>query len=981
ITVSLLIICSTFAVGTTNSLNESEISYNTQNLETCTSDVDNINIQPTTNLQDPLGEVTKTIWEDSTSSWVDTIQADIDDVLTFNITIKYIPLYWESWFLLNMSVTDMLPPCLEYELDSGMVIWGLVEIPGQSGISTSENKIFWNLSEGDYESYYITLYNTSKTGCEDKEDSLTILFNATVIDYTDIDGEDNHVDVVGWETCPSHYVYGDADATVIVRPAEPNVTIEKYVKWACEGDFQKQTIAGINDWVTFELLVNNTGNIPIDISVRDELPSGLSYIPDSSTVDGITVVDEEPEVSGNFLYWNFTDVPADTHIIITFRAEVDECGTLINIANVTGEGDSQNTVYDEDDATVNVECEELYDLTIEKYVKWACEGDFQKQTTAEINDWVTFKLLVNNTGNIPIDISVRDELPSGLSYIPDSSTVDGITVVDEEPEVSGNFLYWNFTDVPSDTHIIITFRAEIDECGTLINIANVTGEDDSQNTVYDEDDATVNVECPTPELVIDKKVWNETSSQWEENITAFVGETVRFNITISYYGPNILYNIYINDTLPSGLEYANNANPPESWISGNNIYWNLTEDYDIHLNGGESYYIEFDATVISSGEHINIVNITANECSGIIMYGEDDAIVYVTTGEGLICDKYVKDRDGSWVKEISANVGDTVRFNITLTYIGSVFIYSIWVNDTLPDCLEYDNYATPMEPTINGNKLLWHFQSDYLDPGESIYIEFDAIVIDEGVGVNLVNIRACECFECDEIICSDSATVNCFAELNAEASGTPTEILEGETVTFTGGAAGGDQPYSWSWDFDDGTTDSSLQNPTHQFNSAGQYLVTLTVTDDNDDTDTANVQITVNENEENTKPNKPSKPTGETEGKADTEYIYSTSATDPDNDQLLYLWDWGDGTNSGWLGPYNSGATITASNSWSNENTYEIKVMVKDPDGLQSDWSDPLSVTMPYNKFIPNFIINILNMLKEKFPFMEKIISNIFYST
>ena len=118
--------------------------------------------------------------------------------------------------------------------------------------------------------------------------------------------------------------------------------------------------------------------------------------------------------------------------------------------------------------------------------------------------------------------------------------------------------------------------------------------------------------------------------------------------------------------------------------------------------------------------------------------------------------------------------------------------------------------------------------------------------------MNLVNIRACECFECDEIICSDSATVNCFAELNAEASGTPTEILEGETVTFTGSAAGGDQPYSWSWDFDDGTTDSSLQNPTHQFNSAGQYLVTLTVTDDNYDTDTANVQITVNENGKNT---------------------------------------------------------------------------------------------------------------------------------
>jgi len=830
IIIILLIISSTLVVGTNNSFDVSNIKTN-----------DNININQNLYLETQLGEVTKKIWDESTSTWVDSIQAEIDDILTFNITIKYIPLLNHSYFVINISVNDTLPPCLEYVTDSGMVIYGYEEISGQSGISTSKNKIFWNLSEGIYQPYSIVLYNNSMIGMQNMNDSVTILFNATVIDYTDTNGEENHVEVVGWEKCPSRHVYGEDDATIIVSQGEPQVTVEKYVKWACE-------------------------------------------------------------------------------------------------------------------------------------------GEFQKQITADINDWLTFILYVNNTGDVPLDISVRDELPSGLSYIIDSSTVDGITVGDEEPEISGNFLYWNFTDVPADTHIVITFRAEVDECDELINIGNVTGEDDSQNIVYDEDNATVNVECPTPELVIDKKVWNETSNQWEENITANIGETVRFNITISYYGPNILYDIYINDTLPNGLEYANNAIPPESWVSGNNIYWNLTDDYDVHLNGGESFYIEFDATVLSTGEHINVVNITANECSGIIMHAEDNAIVYVKTITGLIiCEKYVKDKDGSWVEEISANIGDTVRFNITITYIGSIFTYSIWVNDTLPDCLEFDNNAKPKAPTINGNKLLWHFQDDYLDPGESIYIEYDAIVIDEGVGVNIVNIRACECNECEELLCSDSATVNCYAELFAEASANPTEIQEGETVTFTGDAAGGIQPYTWSWDFDDSSADSSMQSPSHQFNNAGNYLVTLTVTDDNDNIDTDNIQIIVNEIEENTKPNKPSKPSGTTDGKAETEYTYSTSATDPESDQLLYLWDWGDGTNSGWLGPYNSGSLVTESHSWADQNTYEIKVRVKDPDGLMSDWSDPLSVTMPYNKLIPNFIINILNMLKEKFPFMEKIIINIFY--
>jgi len=132
--------------------------------------------------------------------------------------------------------------------------------------------------------------------------------------------------------------------------------------------------------------------------------------------------------------------------------------------------------------------------------------------------------------------------------------------------------------------------------------------------MYGEDDAIVFVK-ESEGIICDKYVKDRDGS-WVKEISANVGDTLRFNITISYYGPNILYNIIIKDTLPTGLEYANNANPPESYISGKNIYWNLTDNYDVHLNGGESYHIAFDALVLSSGEHINIVNITANECSG-----------------------------------------------------------------------------------------------------------------------------------------------------------------------------------------------------------------------------------------------------------------------------------------------------------------------------------------------------------------------------
>ena len=55
-------------------------------------------------------------------------------------------------------------------------------------------------------------------------------------------------------------------------------------------------------------------------------------------------------------------------------------------------------------------------------------------------------------------------------------------------------------------------------------------------------------------------------------------------------------------------------------------------------------------------------------------------------------------------------------------------------------------------------------------------------------------------------------------------------------------------------------------------------------------------------------PTKPGTPTGQTQGRFEQDYTYTTSSTDPNGDRLAYyMWDWGDGTTSGWLGPFNSG--------------------------------------------------------------------------
>jgi len=86
-------------------------------------------------------------------------------------------------------------------------------------------------------------------------------------------------------------------------------------------------------------------------------------------------------------------------------------------------------------------------------------------------------------------------------------------------------------------------------------------------------------------------------------------------------------------------------------------------------------------------------------------------------------------------------------------------------------------------------------------------------------------------------------------------------------------------------------------------------------------------------------------------GKVGTEYVYGTYTIDLDDD--VYYWiDWGDGTNSGWLGPHASGEPFDeiAKHKWRDEGAYTIKAKAKDTNNAESLWSEPLSVTMPKDR-------------------------------
>jgi len=90
---------------------------------------------------------------------------------------------------------------------------------------------------------------------------------------------------------------------------------------------------------------------------------------------------------------------------------------------------------------------------------------------------------------------------------------------------------------------------------------------------------------------------------------------------------------------------------------------------------------------------------------------------------------------------------------------------------------------------------------------------------------------------------------------------------------------------------------------------------------------------------DNSPPEIPETPDGPTECVIDVEYTYTTSTvTDPDGDDVEYLFDWGDGTDSGWID------IPSASKTWDEVGVFEVKVQAKDIYEDPLGWSEPLVV-------------------------------------
>ncbi|MFN3741257.1 MAG: isopeptide-forming domain-containing fimbrial protein, partial [Anaerolineales bacterium] len=363
------------------------------------------------------------------------------------------------------------------------------------------------------------------------------------------------------------------------------------------------------DQVMMAIILENTGHASaFDVKVRDSLPPGMTYVPNSLCVtdgtgaafvylsggldgsglfdaDGIELVDPGPtnpppgaldpgKDSGGNVIDNGRNIAVITYLV-TLDSTVQGGQILTNTAtlfNYAGsEGGPDHTAVDPTDTA---QTQIRYD-GLGKTFTTEIINSVNSQTEAVIGEFVDYTLTITfHEGTTP-NVTLEDNLPAGLAFVdclsitPSSADLttnlpggfaaacnDPANPAVASPGQNFTFTLGTITNANTDNSVdetlAIVFRAVVlninsNQAGTnLINRATLRIDGGAGGT------ATVQ---SSPLTVIEPVV---NTSKSVSPTTADAGDTVTFTVTLSNpaSGSTTAYDVTWSDTVPAGLTYV-----------------------------------------------------------------------------------------------------------------------------------------------------------------------------------------------------------------------------------------------------------------------------------------------------------------------------------------------------------------------------------------------------------------------------------------
>ena len=773
----------------------------------------------------------------------------------------------------NINVTDEIPANLVFNSAT----------PSASGGSLPN--LFWNipsLTVGEsYEILINVTVSTSVTG---------------LISNTAFANNDTRDPVAG-----NNY---DTEETTVIETADLSLI---------ESDSADPVYPG--DSFTYNLHILNNGVYAAEnVVIVDYLPAGLSLISAGPTPS---------DVSGSKLTWNLASLAVGSSMDISILVSVDNIASTVVTNNAEVSSDTFDPTSANNAASETTTINVAADLSISK------SSDLDSLYPG---DALTYTVVLSNNGpDVSTAVNVSDMLPDEVSFVSASPSPTGN---------SGSLYFWNFASLANAESETITIDVLVGSSSSGILTNNVEVSSDTYDPLSENNMASKAVAIgDAADLSIEKTASTNA---------VIVGEELNYSIMVTNNGPHTAEYLLVSDNLPSDVTFLS-ADPAPSGNTGQTYYWNL-----VSLNAGESFEIQINVSADAMGTIVNTAQVTSDTYDLSPFNNENSVETYVTGIADLSIEK-----TSEFTEPLYA--GDLIIYYLNVTNHGPDIALNVNVTDILPNGVTFSD-SNLLPSGNNGSKYWWIISS--MDVNESIIIRVN-VTVNQGFSGKITNIATVKGDYYDPYDDNDEDDEDVIVDKEEDDDNggggnsddeNPDDGNPGNNLSFENKepTAKTDGPYyatldeeiqfnateshdndengesivryDWKFSDEDEWRNDSSATPTHTYNRAGKYNVTLRVFDNENSSNINTTFVFI------TKLNSPPgqlELTGPENGTKNVSYNFTVVSTDEDGDHIKYIIDWGDGntTKSGFLP---SGIPFKTSYKWKDSGEYKIKITADD---------------------------------------------------
>lgn len=381
--------------------------------------------------------------------------------------------------------------------------------------------------------------------------------------------------------------------------------------------------ANYGDIVIWTLKITNNGpNVGTGIRLKDLIPDGLIIL---------SCDDENYNKKTGIL--NIDSLNMGESKIINIKTLVNNTGTFINEASVSGNEYDWDLKNNNDSAGINVN--PSADLAVEILVN---------DTNPKFNSLVKWTLRVTNNGpDEATGVVVCDLLSKDLIYLSSTGNYD---------VKSG---LWNIETLESGKSVSIDIVTLVNKTGKIANDASVSGKEYDWNLSNNYDNKSIAVDV-CADLAI-KKLVNDTNPKFNS--------LVEWTLRVTNNGPDTATGVVVCDILPEGLISIDKS------FNGT---WNVGK-----LLNNQTKELTIICLVNKTGKLVNIADIAGNEYDCNLTNNIVNKSIEVAQSADLFVKKYVNNT--------APDFGEIIKWSVVVSNNGPDIATNVQVNDLLDDGL------------------------------------------------------------------------------------------------------------------------------------------------------------------------------------------------------------------------------------------------------------------------------------------------------